>query len=147
MTAFRSACHISPSQARSIQVHASSWHFLNIYFLILSSDICLGLPTSLFPLRSFHQNSACTSPVFHTWHCSWYDYPKNVEWEVETIKILVPSPRPCEIFRKILTFLGREVASFFFFRWRYSPLWALACRTIPPLFDFRNDKFFTVWGC
>jgi len=22
-------------------------------------------------------------------------------------------------------------ACYFFFRWRYSPLWALACRTIP----------------
>ena len=27
----------------------------------------------------------------------------------------------------------------FFFRWRYIPLWALACRTI--LLDFRNNKF------
>jgi hypothetical protein len=55
---------------------------------------------------------------------------------------------------------------FFFFHWHYSPLWALACRTrsfhfflsptlsivvksiqLFPLFDFRNNKFFTVWGC
>jgi hypothetical protein len=56
---------------------------------------------------------------------------------------------------------------FFFFHWHYSPLWVLACRTrsfhfshpsptlsiivksIPlfPLFDFRNNNFFTVWGC
>ena len=61
---------------------------------------------------------------------------------------------------------------FFFFRWRYSPLWALACRTIPlhfslsitnslhspfpsiiiksiqliPLLDFRNNKFFLLCG-
>jgi hypothetical protein len=56
---------------------------------------------------------------------------------------------------------------FFFFHWHYSPRWALACRTrsfhfsylsptlsiivksiqLFPLFDFRNNKFFTVWGC
>jgi hypothetical protein len=56
----------------------------------------------------------------------------------------------------------------FFFHWHYSPLWALACQTkyhsifsylsptlsivvksiqLFPLFDFRNNKFFTVWGC
>jgi hypothetical protein len=55
---------------------------------------------------------------------------------------------------------------FFFFHWHYSPLWVLACRTnssifsypsptlsiiiksiqLFPFFDFRNNKFLTVWG-
>jgi hypothetical protein len=56
---------------------------------------------------------------------------------------------------------------FFFFHWHYSPLWLWPVEQDPsivsylsptlsiivksiqlfPLFDFRNNKFFTVWGC
>jgi hypothetical protein len=56
---------------------------------------------------------------------------------------------------------------FFFFHWHYSPLWVWPVEQYPsifsylsptlsiivksvqlfPLFDFRNNKFFTVWGC
>jgi len=31
----------------------------------------------------------------------------------------------------LVGFLASQLNIFFFFRWRYSPLWALACRTIP----------------
>ena len=48
ITAFTSACHLSLSWARSIQSmppHPISWSSI----LILSSNLCLGLPSYLFP--------------------------------------------------------------------------------------------------
>ena len=68
-----------------------------------------SLQTSLFPLRSPHQNSACTSSVSHTCQYSWYDNPKNVEWKVQTMKLFVPRPKHREIFRNIVNFYGEEM--------------------------------------
>ena len=43
-------------------------------------------------------------------------------------------PVRAELFRPVraeLFHAGGRKDTFLFFRWRYSPLWALACRTIP----------------
>jgi hypothetical protein len=61
---------------------------------------------SLSPQVS-HQNSVCTSSVSHMCQCSWFDHPQNVGWEVETIKLLVPSPS--ETFRNTVNFCGDEL--------------------------------------
>jgi len=48
ITAFTSACHLSPSYASSIQSitpHPTSWRSI----LILSSHLCLGLPSGILP--------------------------------------------------------------------------------------------------
>jgi len=77
------------SWARSIQSMPPS-HFLNIRFNI----ILPFMPRSskwYLSVRSPHQNPASTSPVSLTCHMlhkspsSWFDYPKNILWEVQRV--------------------------------------------------------------
>ena len=65
ITAVTSARHLSLSWDRSIQSippHPTSWRSV----LILSSHLCLGLPSGLFPSGFPHQNSVYASPLHHT---------------------------------------------------------------------------------
>jgi len=97
ITAFTSARHESLSQARSIH-HPTSWRTI----LILSSHLCMGLPSGSFPsgflLKSLH------TPLFssHTCHMprpshSRFDHPSNICWPVQIAKLLIVyfSPLPC----------------------------------------------------
>ena len=62
ITAITSARHLPLSWASSIQsilTHTTSWKS----FLILSSNLSLGLPCGLFPSDFHHQNSEYASPI------------------------------------------------------------------------------------
>jgi hypothetical protein len=64
ITAFTSARYLSLSWARLIQYipkHTTSW-----MSVLISSHLCLGLPSGLLPLMFLHQNPVHTSPVPHT---------------------------------------------------------------------------------
>ena len=80
-----------PDQSSSFPL---SCHFLKIYFIIILSS----MPRSskcLLPIRSPHQNPVCTYPVSRTCHMpspshfSWFDYPNNIWWAVQIIKLLI----------------------------------------------------------
>ena len=76
-----SLCPLPPS---------TSW----ISILTLSSHLCLGLTSGLFPPKFPHQNPVCTSPLLRTWymplpsHSSFY-HPNNISWWVDIIKLLI----------------------------------------------------------
>ena len=64
LTVFTNARHLSLSWVSSIQStppYPTSWRSI----LILSSLLCLGLPSCLFP-QVYHQNPTYTSPLPHT---------------------------------------------------------------------------------
>ena len=54
------------SSIQSIFTHASSWRSI----VILSSHLCLGFPTCLFPFRFPHQNPEHNSPLPHMCYMS-----------------------------------------------------------------------------
>ena len=107
---FTTACHLPLFGARSIQSmppHLPSWRSI----LILSSHLCLGLPSGLFPscfptktlyghLPSPYMQHAPPISFFSTWSLEWY-------WQgVQVIKLLIMqfSPLPC-----YLSFLGPNI--------------------------------------
>ena len=93
ITAFKRACHLSPSSASSIQSippHPSSSRSI----LILSSLLYLGLPSGHLP-SGFHTKTLYTpllSPIQATWPAisffSFY-YLNNIGWGVQIMKLLI----------------------------------------------------------
>ena len=71
--------------------HPISWRCM----LILSSHLCLGLPSGFLPLRFPHQNPVNTSPLPHMRyipqpsHSSRFYLPNNIGWGVQIIKLLI----------------------------------------------------------
>jgi len=89
ITAFTSACHLSLSCASSIQSkppHPTSWRSK----LLLSSHLCLGLPSGLFP-SEFPTKIPCTPLFSHTRymprpsHSSRFDHPNHIAWEEQKL--------------------------------------------------------------
>jgi hypothetical protein len=87
ITAFTSVHYLSLSWASSIQSippHPTSWRST----LILSSHLCLGLPSGL-SLKFSHQNPVHTSPFPHTRymprpsHSAQFHHPHNSGWGVQ----------------------------------------------------------------
>ena len=102
ITTFTSARHLSLSWATLIQSmppHPISWRSV----LIVSSHLCLGLPSGFFP-SGFPSNILCTSllsPICATCprpsHSSQFDHLNNTGWGVQIFKFLImeSSTLPC----------------------------------------------------
>ena len=90
--AFTSACHLSLSWASLIQYippHPTSWRSI----LILSSNLCLGLPSGLFP-SGFPTKTLYAPLLPYTCYIprpshSLFDRPNDIWWWVQSIKLLV----------------------------------------------------------
>ena len=83
---------------QSVLSHSASW----ISFLILSSHLCQGLPSGLFPSEIPTQNPVSTLSVSHTCHMpspSALFYHQKIIWWVQIIKLLVmySSPLPSDL--------------------------------------------------
>ena len=83
------------SLARSFQSmpsHLTSWKSI----LILSSHLRLGLPSGLFLSAPFHQIPVRNSTRYlpRPSHSSCFDYPCNIWWAVQTIKLHIMSFSP-----------------------------------------------------
>ena len=85
ITAFTSARHVSLSWAtsiKSVQPHPISWRSI----LIFPSHLCLGLPSSLFPLytplldKRYMPRPSNSSRSYH---------PNTTGWAVQIIKLLI----------------------------------------------------------
>ena len=94
IAAVTSACHLFLSWASSIQSippHPTSWRS----FLIISSHLCLGLPSGLFP--SGFPTKTLYKPLFahnkrympRPPHSSRLCHPKSNGWGVLTIKFFI----------------------------------------------------------
>ena len=93
ITAFTTARHLSLFWAnfiQSIPPLPTSWRFI----LILSTHLCLGLPSGLFP-SGFPTKTLCTSLLPHTCympcpsHSSRFDHCNNKWWGAQIIKLLI----------------------------------------------------------
>ena len=93
ITTFTTACLLSLSWARSIQSmtpHPTSWRSI----FMLSSHLCLGLPSGLF-LSDFptkpcmHLSSPICATCPHPSHSSWFDHPNNIWLAIEIMKFLI----------------------------------------------------------
>ena len=91
ITALSSLRHLSPSWAspiQSIYPHPTSWRSI----LILSTHLCLGLPSGLFP-SGFPTKTLYTPPPLLTHmhhmpspsHSSRFYHPHNIGWGVQII--------------------------------------------------------------
>jgi hypothetical protein len=81
ITAFTSARHLSLSWAgliQSMNPHSNSWRSI----LILSSHLCLGLPSVFFPLSFPHQTPVHASPLSPT---CYVPRPSNLDFITGTI--------------------------------------------------------------
>jgi hypothetical protein len=66
--------------------------------LILSSRLCLGLPSGLFP-SDFPTKILCsllphTCYIPHSSHPPWFDHPNNIWWSVQILKLLTVQCSP-----------------------------------------------------
>jgi len=100
LTVFTQVFNWSLSWARFIQ-SISSYPISLRSFLMLSSHLCLGLPTCLFP-SGFPTKILCTSHLSHMCymppsHPPWLDPPSNIWWtmQVMTLLIIQSSPASC----------------------------------------------------
>ena len=94
ITAFTSVRHLSLSWASSIQSispHPTSWRSI----LILSSHLCLGLPSGIFPFRFPHQNPVYVSPLPNTCympcqaHSFRFNHLDSIGWAVPNVQLLI----------------------------------------------------------
>ena len=92
ITAFTTARHLYLSWGSSIQSippHPTSWRCI----LILSSHLCLGLPSGLlpsgFPTKTLY--TSLFSPIRATCPAHLLDFyhPKNIGWAVQITKLLI----------------------------------------------------------
>jgi hypothetical protein len=78
--------------------HPTAWRSI----LILSSHLCLGLPSGLFPL-GFPTKTLYAPLLFSTFymprasHSSRFNHPNNFGWGVQILKLIIMyfSPLPC----------------------------------------------------
>ena len=75
-------------------VHAPTFHLLKIHFNIILPYMPGSSKWSL-SLRFTHQNPVYTCPLLHTCymtrpsHCSQFNHPKNIGWEIQIIKLII----------------------------------------------------------
>ena len=97
-------------------------------------------------LDTFWTNLVHTNNTENDKNKQYIEQPKKVHRTTQKLGRVLAVPRLCGFYpgiclateekaRKILSHGSHTYTYnkniFFFFRWRYSPLWALACRTIP----------------
>jgi len=69
--------------------HYFSWSRNHHLQNILSSHLCLGLPSILFPSGFSYQNPICTCALLFLCHLPWFDHPNNIWWGVHGMKLLI----------------------------------------------------------
>jgi len=89
ITMITRACHLSLSGARSICApphYYTSWRSV----LMLSSHLCIGLPSGLFP----YENPVCTTALLHTCHMLYpsHMHLSNIWTGVQIRKFIMQSP-------------------------------------------------------
>jgi hypothetical protein len=70
--------------------------------LMLSSRLCLGLPSGLF--LSGHLYKHLSPPLPHACHMSrppqppWFNHPNNIRWRIQAIKLIIMQFSPWSVF-------------------------------------------------
>ena len=154
ITALTSVRHLSLSWGSSVQsipLHYTSWSSI----LMLSSHLCLGLPSGLFPSGFPTKNlyTPLSSPIRATWpaHLILLDFfhPHNIGWAVQIIKLLIMqfSPLPLQELTVYQFGVNTEHGDCAVGCYHQLQLFLQPISALPPAYSLRHSVMFTAGCC